>query len=235
MLSTLTGGETHRYQGRLLHREGKVPLALGAIAWALLLAGNRRRHGRVSAVAALAATAGLAFLAQFFRHPGANTPTDPDAVVAPATGHVVHIGSEAESEILTDERLRISIFLSLFDPHLTRAPMAGRVTYQRYHPGRYLVALHPKASELNERNSVVLERADGTPFLVREIAGLVARRICSYVEPGATVRAGEEIGYIKLGSRLDVFLPLDARVVVKPGQRVRAGETVVAHVALRTG
>lgn len=151
-------------------------------------------------------------------------------VVSPAYGRVVHIGVEDEPEFLKDRRVRISIFLSVFNPHLVRAPIGGTTVYQRYHPGRYLVALHPKSSLLNERNSVAIEHPSGTVVLVREIAGLLARRICSYVEVGGTIDAGEEIGYIKLGSRVDVFLPEGASVVVKNGMRVRAGETVIAQL-----
>ena len=180
--------------------------------------------------AAITALASFAFLAQFFRHPGAATPVEPGLIVAPAFGRVVHVGSEEEPEMLGDRRTRISIFLSVFNPHLTRAPTGGRILEQRYTPGRYLVALHPKASELNERNSVLIEDAAGTRFLVRSIAGLLARRICSYIRPGMSVEAGEEIGYIKLGSRVDLFLPPEAVILVRVGQRVRAGETPMAQV-----
>lgn len=170
----------------------------------------------------------LAFVAQFFRHPGCETPVEENLVVAPAYGRVVDIEHEVEPEVFGDRRLRISIFLSIFNAHLTRAPIGGRVVYQRYHPGRYLVALHPKSSTLNERNSIVIEDENGVRLLVRQIAGLLARRICSYARVDCTVSAGEEIGFIKLGSRVDLILPPDARILVHLGQHVSAGQTPVA-------
>ncbi|MBV9278449.1 MAG: phosphatidylserine decarboxylase [Chloroflexi bacterium] len=194
----------------------------------LAIRGLKRRTARGRGLAALS-LGGLALLARFFRHPGCTTPSQRDLAVAPAYGRVVHVGLEEEPELLGDRRLRISIFLSLFDAHLTRAPVSGRVTYQRYHPGRYLVALHPKSSSLNERNSILLVQPGGTPVLVRQVAGFLARRIRCYTRPGQTVAAGEEIGFITLGSRVDVFLPPDSRPLVQLGQGVRAGETPLAR------
>jgi phosphatidylserine decarboxylase len=194
------------------------------------LVARRFTKGHVQRAVAFISLGSFAFLAQFFRHPGSATPTQPGAVMSPAYGRVVHIGVEDEPEFLKDRRVRISIFLSVFNPHLVRAPVGGTTVYQRYHPGRYLVALHPKSSLLNERNSVAIEHPSGTAVLVREIAGLLARRICSYAEVGGKIEAGEEIGYIKLGSRVDVFLPEGANVAVKNGMHVRAGETVIARL-----
>lgn len=221
-----------RHRGSAVHREGRAPLLVASgvfLSWVLW--SRQRSGGHIPPLTAALSLGSLAFLVQFFRHPGCDTVLQPGLVVAPSYGRIVHVGIEDEPEILAGRRIRLSIFLSLFDPHLTRSPVAGRVTYQRYHPGRYLVALHPKASELNERNSVLIRQDDGVPILVREIAGLVARRICSYVQPGSRLSAGEEIGYIKLGSRVDVFLPPDATILVKRGQRVTAGETPIARLA----
>jgi phosphatidylserine decarboxylase len=222
-----------RHEGAVIHREGRAPLlGLAGLLLMWVLWATGRAGGRVPRSVAFLSLTAFGFLAQFFRHPGCETPLDPGIVVSPAYGRVVHIGVEDEPEILNERRIRVSIFLSLFDPHLTRAPIAGHVTYERYHPGRYLVALHPKASELNERNSTLIEHASGTPVLVRQIAGLLARRICSYAHPGATVSAGEEIGFIKLGSRVDVFLPESASVAVSVGQYVRAGQTEMGRLAI---
>jgi phosphatidylserine decarboxylase len=225
-----------RHEGAVIHREGRLPLlGLAGVLLAGIYWARRHAEGRVPRFLAPLSVASFAFLAQFFRHPGCDTPVESDLVIAPAYGRVVHIGIEDEPEILRDRRIRVSIFLSLFDAHLTRAPISGRVTYERYHPGKYLVALHPKASALNERNSTVIEHPSGTPILVRQIAGLLARRICSYAHPGATVAAGEEIGFIKLGSRVDVFLPEDAQVAVHVGQYTRAGQTELARMAMSAG
>lgn len=153
-------------------------------------------------------------------------------MVSSASGRVVHVGHDEEPEILGERCLRISVFLSVFDAHLTRSPITGRVLNQRYHAGRYLVALHPKSSTLNERNSILLELPSGARVLVRQIAGFLARRICSYVVVGEAVVAGEELGFIKFGSRVDLFLPAASIVLVEAGQTVRAGETPVARLTV---
>jgi phosphatidylserine decarboxylase len=198
-------------------------VGLLAAVRALLGRGAAMRGAGVSAV-------GFGLLAQFFRHPGTNTPDNETLVISPAYGRIVHIGTEEEREFLGDRRVRISTFLSVFNPHLTRAPVGGRVVYERYHPGKYLVALHPKSSTLNEQNSIGIERSDGVRILVRQIAGLLARRIRSYAKVGSEIQAGEEIGFIKFGSRVEVFLPADAEVLVTVGQHVQAGSTVIARL-----
>lgn len=221
---------TVRHAGTLVHREGRVPLfVLGVLLAGLnLLALTRPRGTRNRRFALSLGIFGLG--AQFFRSPGCSTPTGHDLVVSPAYGRVVHVGVETEPEVFGEQRVRVSIFLSVLNPHLVRAPLAGRVVYERYHPGRYLVALHPKSSTLNERNSLVIESASDTRVLVREIAGLLARRIHSYTQVGREVQAGGEIGFITLGSRVDLFLPEDAALSVRVGDRVRAGETVIARI-----
>src|SRR5262249_52402756 len=134
-------------------------------------------------------------------------------------------------EYFHDTRLKISIYMSAFNVHVNRVPITGKVIYDRYHPGEYLVAFHPKASELNERNTVVLEHANGQQILVRQIAGLLARRIRYFLNLDQAVQAGDELGFIKFGSRCDVFLPLDAQVKVYLDQRVVGGETLLAELA----
>lgn len=222
----------HRHRGAVVHREGRSLIAVcgPALVVTTLLARKYRGPAAGRALVTLSLTV-LGFLVQFFRHPGCTTPVEADLVVAPASGRVVHVGLDEEPEILGDRRLRISIFLSVFDAHLTRSPIAGRVLDQRYHPGRYLVALHPKSSTLNERNSILLEHRSGPRILVRQIAGFLARRICSYTVVGESVVAGEELGFIKLGSRVELFLPAATTVLVRRGQTVRAGETPVARLA----
>ena len=222
--------EHQRFAGGIIHPEGRSLLlgtgaALGSVT-ALILTFKGYRAARMMGVASLGV---VAFLAHFFRYPGCVPPSDPDLIVSPAAGRVVYVGTEHEPEILGDRRLRVSIFLSVLDVHLTRSPIAGRVTYQQYHPGRYLVALHPKSSQLNERNSILLEDANGSQVLVRQIAGFLARRIRSYVGIGMQVARGQEIGFIKLGSRVDLFLPAAAEPLVRVGQAVRAGETPLAR------
>jgi phosphatidylserine decarboxylase len=231
---TVTDQDTlsvRRHGGRFIHREGRPLIRICGTALLLTTVAVRKYRGATAARGLLAGSLTvLGFLIQFFRHPGCTTPVEADLVVAPASGRVVHIGLEEEPEMLGDRRVRISVFLSIFDAHLTRSPIAGRVLDQRYHPGRYLVALHPKSSTLNERNSILLEHPGGPRVLVRQIAGFLARRICSYVVAGESVEAGAEIGFIKLGSRVDLFLPVGTTVLVHPGGRVRAGETPLARL-----
>ena len=164
----------------------------------------------------------------FFRDPERTAPADPSAIVAGADGRVMSVTSMKEEAFLKTDCVRISIFLSLFDVHVNRAPVSGRVMYTRYHPGRYLVAYHPKASELNEHNTIVLADSQGRQILVRQIAGLLARRIVCYLEAGQPVTMGAELGFIKFGSRCDVFLPPDSAVKVSLKDRVKGGESILA-------
>jgi phosphatidylserine decarboxylase len=171
----------------------------------------------------------MGFFAQFFRNPPRTTPTLVNTTIAPADGTIVAIEPVYEPEYFQDTRLKISIYMSALNVHVNRVPVTGRVVYTRYHPGQYLVAFHPKASELNERNTVVIEDPRGQPVLVRQIAGILARRIVSYMNMGQLVTAGAELGFIKFGSRCDVFLPMQCRVCVRLDERVTGGETVLAE------
>jgi phosphatidylserine decarboxylase len=167
---------------------------------------------------------------QFFRHPSRNTPANPGHVIAPADGKVVVVEETEEPEYFKGKRLQVSIFMSPFNVHVNRNPVGGKVQYFRYHPGKYLVAWHPKSSTENERTTVVVRTASGTDVLFRQIAGALAKRIRWYVAEGDAVKQGEEFGFIKFGSRVDIFLPLDAQVQVAIGQHTTGGETVVAKL-----
>lgn len=169
------------------------------------------------------------FFAQFFRNPQRQTPALPGHIISPADGTIVAIEPLYENEYFQDERLKISIYMSALNVHVNRVPLDGTVQYVRYHPGKYLVAFHPKASELNERSTIVLADSQSREILVRQIAGLLARRIVTYLKPQQTIKAGEELGFIKFGSRCDVFLPLDAEPLVQLNQRVHGGETPIAR------
>ena len=166
---------------------------------------------------------------QFFRNPKRNTEINPNHIIAPADGKVVIIEGAEEPEYFKGERLQISIFMSPLNVHVNRNPVSGSVTYFKYHPGKYLVAWHPKSSTLNERSTVVVRTDEGEEVLFRQIAGAVARRIATYIDEGDKVTQGQEFGFIRFGSRLDVFLPPDARVDVDLEQKVVGGETVLAH------
>lgn len=167
---------------------------------------------------------------QFFRNPGIILPTDETLVYAPADGKIVVIEETLEDEYLNERRKQISIFMSPVNVHINRSPISGIIEYFHYHPGKYLVAWHPKSSLENERTTIVIKQPNGTRILVRQIAGAVARRIKWYVKEGDPIVRGVEFGFIKFGSRVDVFLPLDAEILVKVDEKTRAGRTPLARL-----
>jgi phosphatidylserine decarboxylase len=169
-------------------------------------------------------------IVQFFRNPKRNTPVNPKHVIAPADGKVVVIEETEENEYFKDKRLQVSIFMSPLNVHVNRFPVAGRVEYVKYHPGLYLVAWHPKSSTENERTTVVVKTAAGQPVLFRQIAGALARRIKYYCKEGDNAEQGAEMGFIKFGSRVDIFLPLGTKIYPELNQLVRGGETIIAEL-----
>lgn len=165
---------------------------------------------------------------QFFRSPKRRTLLEEKNVIAPADGKVVVIERTKEGEFFKDERIQVSIFMSPFNVHVNRHSVSGIVKYFKYHPGKYLVAWHPKSSTENERTTMVVETSSGTQVLMRQIAGALAKRIKWYVKPGDEVIQGEEYGFIKFGSRVDIFLPLDADIKVMLNDKPKGGQTVIA-------
>lgn len=168
---------------------------------------------------------------QFFRNPKIIVNENAQFVLAPADGKVVVVEKTTESEHFDDARIQISIFMSPVNVHINRTPVAGRVKYFKYHPGKYLVAWHPKSSTENERTSMVLTMTNGVDILVRQIAGAMARRIKWYIKEGQPLTQGQEFGFIKFGSRVDVFLPTDANILVATGTKTKAGRTVLAELS----
>lgn len=169
----------------------------------------------------------LLFIISFFRIPKRKLTIDENAIVAPADGKVVAIEEVQADEYFTDRRIQVSIFMSPLNVHVNRNPVSGDVAYSQYHKGKYLVAWHPKSSTENERHSVVY-RKNGKEILVKQIAGALAKRICNYLQAGQQVKQTAEMGFIKFGSRVDLLLPLDARVNVKIGDKPKGGVTVIA-------
>jgi phosphatidylserine decarboxylase len=169
-------------------------------------------------------------LLQFFRSPYRNLLLHEDLVIAPADGKVVVIEDVHEPEYFDDVRKQISIFMSPINVHITRNPVSGIVKYFKYHPGNYFVAWHPKSSTKNERTTVVVDSLAGSDILFRQIAGAMARRIVWYVKEGDEVSQGEEFGFIKFGSRVDIFVPLDTEIKVELGQKTKGGVTVIAQL-----
>jgi phosphatidylserine decarboxylase len=169
----------------------------------------------------------LAFVTAFFRNPQREIPADPKAVVSPADGKVIEIKQMDEPDFLKGRCIRVCVFMNVFNVHVNRIPLGGTIRKVQYFPGKFLVASLDKASELNERNAVLIEGAGGVKVLVIQIAGLVARRIVSYVSAGDSVKKGDRFGLIRFGSRLDLYLPKDTDIRVQLGQKVRGGETIM--------
>jgi phosphatidylserine decarboxylase len=165
---------------------------------------------------------------QFFRNPIFTVEKNEKNIIAPADGKVVVIEETDETEFLKDRRKQVSIFMSPFNVHVNRMPVGGIIKYFKYHQGKYLVAWHPKSSTENERTTVVAEMKNGTQVLFRQIAGALAKRIKWYVKEGQPMEQGSEFGFIKFGSRVDIFLPLDAVITVKHGDKTTGGKTVIA-------
>ncbi len=167
---------------------------------------------------------------QFFRKPTRTTVKNPKHVIAPADGKVVVIEEVVETEYFKEPRRQVSIFMSPLNVHINFNPISGIVSYAKYHAGKYLVAWHPKSSTENERTTIVVKHHNGTEVLFRQIAGALARRICWYVKEGQAVEQGSEFGFIKFGSRIDIFLPLDAKILVNIDDKPVGGETVIAEL-----
>jgi phosphatidylserine decarboxylase len=172
----------------------------------------------------------LVLVLQFFRNPKRVTPKNPKHLIAPVDGKVVIVEEVYEKEYFKDQRLQVSIFMSPLNVHVTRYTMSGKVNFSKYHPGKYLVAWHPKSSELNERTTIVLENDTFGEILYRQIAGAVARRIVNYAVEGTQVTQGEDAGFIKFGSRVDLFLPLNTPLDVQVNDVVKGGVQTLAHL-----
>ena len=165
---------------------------------------------------------------RFFRMPKRELTTNPNKVICSADGTIVVVEQVFEPEILNCDCIQVSTFMSPNNVHVNRYPISGKIIYQKYHSGKYIIASHPKSSTLNERTSVCIEHESGKKILVRQIAGAMARRIVCYAKEGETVQQGEELGFIKFGSRVDIFIPLDSTIHVDIEEKVRGGQTIIA-------
>lgn len=167
---------------------------------------------------------------QFFRNPVFEITTNTNHVLAPADGKVVVVEETEETEYIKSRRKQISIFMSPVNVHVNRSPVSGVISFFKYHPGKYLVAWHPKSSTENERTTVAVRMDNGAEVVFRQIAGAVARRIKWYIKEGQPIEQGQEFGFIKFGSRVDIFLPLDATITVKVGDITKGGRTIIAEL-----
>lgn len=214
-----------------IHREGYTSIGIAALAFGII---NLLSFTFISSTLPWLAAALFAvtlflflFIVSFFRIPNRTHTIDDNAIVAPADGKVVVIEEVVDEEYYKEKRLQISVFMSPANVHVNRNPITGKVVYNQYHKGKYLVAWHPKSSTENERWSVVVEHPKGS-VLYKQIAGALAKRICNYLQVGQSVQQTEEYGFIKFGSRVDLLLPINAKVEVKMGQVVKGGVTVLA-------
>jgi phosphatidylserine decarboxylase len=171
------------------------------------------------------------FIAYFFRNPRREIPHLANIILSPADGRVIHVGECEEDRFLKEKTLKVSIFMSLFDVHLNRAPVSGKVLERSYLPGRFLAANVEKSSLLNEQNAVILETEDRFKILLIQIAGFVARRIVCYANAGDRLRKGEIFGLIRFGSRVDLYLPPEVKPIVRMGQHVKGGESIIGYRA----
>lgn len=205
---------------------GLVLLTLNLLAYFFLFSDSPTATGLL----ALASLILFVLVVQFFRLPTRVLTRDENQVIAPADGTVVVIEETNEGEYFKARRRQISIFMSPLNVHVNLNPVSGVVRYFKYYPGKYLVAWHPKSSTENERTTVVIESVSGVQVLMRQIAGAVARRIIWYVKEGQPVEQGQEMGFIRFGSRVDIFLPLDADIKVSIGDRTKGGVTILANL-----
>ena len=214
----------------MFHKEGTQSILLGTIftAVVLLLSDYFIVANWLKMAIQIATLLLLIIILQFFRNPKRTIILNPDHIIAPVDGKVVVIEEVFESEYFKDKRLQISIFMSPINVHVTRYGLSGIVKFSKYHPGKFLVAWHPKASEENERTTIVIENNTFGAILYRQIAGALARRIVNYAQEGMQVIQGTDAGFIKFGSRVDIFLPLGTPVNVVLNQKAIGGKTVIA-------
>ncbi|MCF8414808.1 MAG: phosphatidylserine decarboxylase family protein [Crocinitomicaceae bacterium] len=218
-----------------LHREGYLIMAVGLIILSAIQVGNYFLFTMTGwtwlfLLLSLGALVMAYLIIQFFRVPSRVFSFTDNDILCPADGKVVVIEEVTESEYFKDRRIQVSIFMSPMNVHANYNPISGLMKYVKYHPGLFLVAWHPKSSTDNERTTMVIEHSSGKEVLFRQIAGAVARRICYYVQPGQTVKTGDEFGFIKFGSRVDVLLPLDCKINVKIGDTVKAKLTKLGEL-----
>jgi phosphatidylserine decarboxylase len=217
-----------------VHREGHIVLfvlliVLFALNWGIFYFFPQNILAQNSII--LVSVIFYLLILQFFRNPVFNITQNSKHVLAPADGKVVVIEETLEAEYFHEKRKQISIFMSPVNVHVNRMPVSGLISFFKYHPGKYLVAWHPKSSLENERTTIAVKMSDGVEILFRQIAGALARRIKWYVKEGVTLEQGQEFGFIKFGSRVDIFLPINAKVTVKIGDITKGGRTIIAELA----
>ena len=215
----------------MFHKEGHtiILIFLFAVIADILLLEYILDDGLIKLILQSVSILILLLILQFFRNPVRNTIINEKHIISPVDGKVVNIEKVYEKEYFKDERLQVSIFMSPFNVHVTRYPISGKVKFSKYHPGEYLVAWHPKSSEKNERTTIVVENKVVGKILYRQIAGALARRIVNYAKVGENVTQGKDAGFIKFGSRVDLFLPVDSILNIEINQHVKGGEDIISE------
>ena len=215
----------------MFHKEGhKIILISFFIVGCLFLLTDLIGNSLVEKILQILLLIFFLLIIQFFRNPKRNTLQNDKQVISPVDGKVVVIEEVTENEYFKDKRLQVSIFMSPINVHVTRYPIGGEILFSKYHPGKYLFAWHPKSSEENERTTVVIENKKSGKLLYRQIAGALARRIVNYAQKDKLATQGNDSGFIKFATRVDLFLPLDCEIKVKIDQKVRGGEDIIAEV-----
>ncbi len=212
------------------HKEGAVSIVLASLVTvAIIFAADHflKEHYWVMKGVQVLALLLLIIILQFFRNPNRSIRALEHTIVAPVDGKVVVIEEVMENEYFKDKRLQVSIFMSPINVHVTRYPISGKVNFSKYHPGKFLVAWHPKASEENERTTIVIENEAFGEILYRQIAGALAKRIVNYAKQGEMVTQGDDAGFIKFGSRVDLFLPLGTKLNVKLNDKVKGNQSII--------
>ena len=218
-----------------IHREGyriiatTFAIAAVVVALAYLIIGNTTASHIIAAIGLLV----FLIIVRFFRCPNRVATLGDNLVIAAADGKIVRVKKVKENEFIKGECIQVSTFMSIFNVHANYFPVGGTIVYSKYHDGKYLVAFHSKSSENNERTSIAVKCSNGDNVLFRQIAGYIARRVVYYAKEGEHANQCSELGFIKFGSRLDIFLPLDAKIMVKKGQTVKACRTVIAELPER--
>lgn len=216
----------------MFHKEGHkiIFITFAFIIASFLLVDNFIEVAWLRMLILIALLIFLILILQFFRNPKRHTLFNDKQVLSPVDGKVVVIEEVFEKEYFKEKRLQVSVFMSPINVHVTRYPISGNVIFSKYHPGKYLVAWHPKASEENERTTVVVENETYGKVLYRQIAGALAKRIVNYAKLNDKAQQGEDSGFIKFGSRVDLYLPLDTNIKVQLNQKVRGGESIIAEI-----
>lgn len=213
-----------------IHKEGRIIIFIALLLMLLIIGGASYLPKVWFFIVSILSIALFCLIVYFFRKPTRRFNTIADSILSPCDGKVVVIEEVQETEFFQDKRIQISVFMSPLNVHINWHPIAGKILYAKHHSGKYYKAWLPKASTDNERATVVSQRKDGVQILTRQIAGAMARRIVTYAKANDHVKQGEELGFIKFGSRVDIFLPKDADIQVKLGEKVSGLQTVLAVV-----